>query len=263
MTELSMQARRLIDLARDEDEALPGVLRQVEQSLAARIAAGVGVGAIGMTVTKSAVGSAFSVMAGKVAVVSTMVAATAGAGWLISSASSLTQGERETVSDAPLRAPAELRAKAVTGPEPNVVQPIGVLQGRLPSPEASETLALDAKKSRSSAKLTRSPAPPKIESVAEAAPDQLQAETRDLRQAQRALRSGHPAEALTLLDQQDRRFPGGALAQERAAARVLALCLAGRTAEARLGAEHFEQKWPRSPLVARVQSSCKPRGNVP
>jgi hypothetical protein len=52
------------------------------------------------------------------------------------------------------------------------------------------------------------------------------------------------------------RFPSGALAEERDASRVLALCAAGRAAEARVIATDFLAKHPRSPAASRVRASC-------
>ena len=114
MTELSLQARRLIHLAHEEDEAAPGVLRRVEQSLAARIAAGVGVGLASATAAKSAVGAVFGVMAAKVGVVGTMVAATAGAGWLISTTFSRTHGQATGPTQAALHPQTQLGSTAAS-----------------------------------------------------------------------------------------------------------------------------------------------------
>jgi hypothetical protein len=86
--------------------------------------------------------------------------------------------------------------------------------------------------------------------------DLLFAETEALRSAQQALRDRKPRLALELLDKQDVRFRDGVLAQERAAARVLALCQSGRVAEAQAQAARFERLWPRSPLKGRVHSAC-------
>jgi hypothetical protein len=73
-----------------------------------------------------------------------------------------------------------------------------------------------------------------------------------------ALRDGRPARALALLDEQDRAFAAGALVEERAAARVFALCASGLVAAARSGAIAFVARYPRSVFRARVQSSCAP-----
>ena len=45
-------------------------------------------------------------------------------------------------------------------------------------------------------------------------------------------------------------------AEERAAASVLALCAAGRAADARAQADRFARRSPRSPLLARIAGSC-------
>ena len=79
-------------------------------------------------------------------------------------------------------------------------------------------------------------------------------EVKTMQEVDAALRSGDPSHALALVDQN-----GGtdsALKEERAAARVFALCQLGRKIEARAEAARFSQRWPRSPLAARVKSSC-------
>ncbi len=77
-----------------------------------------------------------------------------------------------------------------------------------------------------------------------------------LREAQRALRSGDPNRAISLVELQDRQFPMGTLTQERAATRVFALCSVGQVAQARRLARAFTRRWPRSPMLTRVQNSC-------
>jgi hypothetical protein len=84
----------------------------------------------------------------------------------------------------------------------------------------------------------------------------LTEESRGLSRVNQVLRAGSPASALALLDQQDREFAAGGLVAERAAARVLALCAAGRTAEAKAKADAFLREHADSPLRARVQGSC-------
>lgn len=84
----------------------------------------------------------------------------------------------------------------------------------------------------------------------------LSREARALSEVQRAVRDGRSSEALALLDQQDRDFPRGELRQERLAARVVALCAAGRASEARALAASFLVQAPRSPLAARMRTVC-------
>jgi hypothetical protein len=84
----------------------------------------------------------------------------------------------------------------------------------------------------------------------------LSREARALADVQRALREGRSAEALALLERQSQQFQGGALGQEREAARVVGLCAAGRVAEAHVAAERFLAANPSSPVAARIRSSC-------
>ncbi|AKF05678.1 hypothetical protein [Sandaracinus amylolyticus] len=112
------------------------------------------------------------------------------------------------------------------------------------------------------------PAPERAAPVRAASPDRVQpratgpardallAETALLREAHRALRAHDATRALALLDDHAARFPQGALREERAATRVLALCEAGLTAAARTEADRFLAAHPRSMHAARVRASC-------
>ena len=62
--------------------------------------------------------------------------------------------------------------------------------------------------------------------------DRLAEEVTIIARAETALRSGHPAVALEVLNEHERKFGNGLLAEERIAARAQALCALGRTAEA-------------------------------
>jgi len=83
-----------------------------------------------------------------------------------------------------------------------------------------------------------------------------EAERRALARVQHALRDGRFVEAIAGLDRDDRAFAGGALVEERAAARVLARCGSGETAEAQQLATAFVARYPGSPLRSRVLASC-------
>jgi hypothetical protein len=85
---------------------------------------------------------------------------------------------------------------------------------------------------------------------------ELDAESALLRRAQTELSAGRTDEALRLLAEHERSFSDGALREERAAGRVLALCQAGKAAEARALAEQFLRDNPSSPLAARVRGAC-------
>jgi len=70
------------------------------------------------------------------------------------------------------------------------------------------------------------------------------------------LREGDPGGALAALDEHERRFPNGKLAESRRVTRVLALCQAGRVAESRAERDRFLALYPHSPFSNRVRSAC-------
>lgn len=84
----------------------------------------------------------------------------------------------------------------------------------------------------------------------------LGAELALLRRAQESLRDGDAASALRFVGELDGTHPRGVLAAERDALRVLALCAAGRLAEARAATDRFRREHPGSPHAARVDASC-------
>jgi len=85
-------------------------------------------------------------------------------------------------------------------------------------------------------------------------------ETKLLREAQTSLGAGDAAAALARLDELGTRHPDGLLREERLAARIVALCAAGRIAEARREAERFLAEAPLSIHAARVRASCASTG---
>jgi hypothetical protein len=84
----------------------------------------------------------------------------------------------------------------------------------------------------------------------------LEQELALLNEAQAALRAHQPAQALAQLERHAQAFPTGFMAQERQAARALALCELGRKSEARALAAQFVRSWPASPLVSRMNEVC-------
>lgn len=84
----------------------------------------------------------------------------------------------------------------------------------------------------------------------------LEQELALLNEAQAALRAHQPAQALEQLERHAHEFPAGFMAQERQAARALALCALGRKGEARAQASEFVRSWPASPLVSRMNEVC-------
>jgi outer membrane protein assembly factor BamD (BamD/ComL family) len=82
------------------------------------------------------------------------------------------------------------------------------------------------------------------------------AEVRLLGDAQSEMRAGEPERALLLFDEHARRYPKGALGEERDAARIGALCALGRISEAREATDRFLRAAPLSPHAGPLRASC-------
>lgn len=87
--------------------------------------------------------------------------------------------------------------------------------------------------------------------------DSLPEEVRLLSRAEQQMNEGLAREALKTLADHERRFPAGALAEERMAARVQALCMLGRAAEARSDLARLGRAYPRSPQLERARQICR------
>ncbi len=174
-----------------------------------------------------------------------------------------------SISASVQRAPAIHKAPAAPLPEQPEAEP----------PEAAETERAGSALQNSAAPLPaaapiRSIQPPRVAPIPSEEPPEppasppeersapqaqsLMHESRGLLQVQVALGSGDASRALQLLDEQDQAFRGGILTQERAAARVIALCTAQRP-DAEAAKERFVSAYPGSPLVRRVSAACKNR----
>jgi hypothetical protein len=88
------------------------------------------------------------------------------------------------------------------------------------------------------------------------AADGLGEEVRLLSRAQQDLNDGRPARALKTLAEHEQRFPTGALAEERLAMRVQALCVQGRRAEANLDLTELSRAFPGSVHIAPARAAC-------
>lgn len=95
--------------------------------------------------------------------------------------------------------------------------------------------------------------PPKLRATRSVHPDRLSIELDLLSRATAALRGGDARGALEVLDQHQRRFPHGALTEERRIARAQALCNLGRVRE---GRKELEHQPPGTPAHARARQSC-------
>jgi hypothetical protein len=86
--------------------------------------------------------------------------------------------------------------------------------------------------------------------------DSLAKEVAMLSQASADLHAGRPAAALTVLDEHRRKFPHGALAQERTSARIQAMCALGWMKDAQAELARLARTSPNSPHLARARKAC-------
>jgi hypothetical protein len=235
MSPLSPQGRRLFELARGQDEPSEVARNRVARALSLKLAAGAAVTVAGSSAT------ALGAVIAKSALVLGISGALVGGGWV---AWRTFQPAPPAVESRPINhvvAPAPtIHEEAEPAWEPPTVR----------STKEPAKIPVYRRAARPA-----SPAEPSAHAAA-LPEDGLREETFALRLAQQALRDKDPEQALRLLDEQDRRFQAGLLPQERAAARVMALCQATRVEEARAQASRFERQWPRSPLLSRVRSAC-------
>jgi hypothetical protein len=271
MRDLSPDARRLLDEVAGSDG--PSVARRarVKKRLAAQLAAsGVALSAAQLAAAASGAQSAVltAAVAAKgalsVGTVALWLAGGALAGALVMVPMTLRNNEQVgSAASAPLRAQRvspttrELAAALPRGEPtpPTQNEATGALReeppsGVSPSPRregrpAALALGLGAEKRADGL----------------AAQPNVGAETALLESAQRELASGQGERALELLERHEAQFPNAALSEERAFARVIALCQLGRSVEARASAEAFLRLAPRSPLLPRLRNSCAFKGN--
>lgn len=240
MNELGPSARRLLDLARGEDDPDPSRRSRVAHALAAKMAAGTSVIAASAT-ARAWAGTLASSSVAKSTLIVGVTGALAAVGWL-------------ALRPVPTRAP----RPAIAWQAPPPARETSEAQEQTQQEDEKEPPRSRQAVPRINPKLVRSS--PKAELPASepttAAQDNLRDETQALRLAQRALREKTPQKAIELLDQQDRQFGKGLLQEERAAARILALCQAGRVEDARVHALRFERSWPRSALFGRIRFAC-------
>ena len=222
MTGLDQKAHRLVELARGGDDPSAAQLLSLHGAVAARIAAEGAIAVAGTSATAK-VASAGAYVKGLVAAAAI---ATGAAGFFA------LQSSDPPPTPAPVVRPAA---------------PLAALPAELPkAPEPAVEVPAPAE----------APAPPAR--AGKPSPGlRLKEEAALLAEVQGALRSGQASTALGKLENYDRRFPTGMLRAEADAARVFALCSAGRVDKARASAARFVQRYPSSPAAARVQAACK------
>jgi len=221
MTGLTREAHRLVELARSGDDPSAAQLLSLHGAVAARIAAEGASAASGTTATAK-VASAGAYVKGLVAAAAI---ATGAAGFFV------------------------LQSREQPPPVTPTLHPTARSAPPAETPPALPTTA-------PSSAPADAPVPP-ARAVKPSPGLRLQEEAALLAEVQGALRSGQSVAALTKLESYDRRFPAGMLRAEADAARVFALCAAGRVEKARAAAARFAQRYPSSPAAARVQAACK------
>lgn len=219
-TGLERKSHRLVELARSGDDPSAAQLLSLHGAIAARIAAEGALAASTTTTTGKAAGAGALV---KGLVVAGAVATGAAGFFALQPAEAPPPPVAHTARPAALRPAA---APPVVAPEP------------APPPSPADP-----------------PAPTRAPKAASNL--RLEDEAALLAEVQGALRSGQANVALGKLESYDRRFPGGMLRPEAEAARVFALCAAGKVERARSAAARFTTRFPSSPALARVQAACK------
>jgi hypothetical protein len=235
MPPLSPDAARLVDLARSVDQPSPRDEERIRGALAQRMVVGAAATATGLGATKLAAGIGLGKL---VVVVGLGSAAAAG---LYATYHQVTEPTTTLTLNVPSARAGRAPPSVSTTSQPE---------------ENRTTTALKEPPRTPLSDVRHGPRRPTAESAPTPTPDLLKAETAALREAQQALRTGDPGRALSLISQQNSRFSEGLLQQERAAARIMALCQLGRTAEARAEVVEFASRWPKSPLLARVRNAC-------
>jgi hypothetical protein len=160
------------------------------------------------------------------------------AGALIGGGAWLVRRSRATSSQ-PAAAPA---AATGAGARPAVAAPSALAVSAAPAPS---TLAHVTPIAARSAPIAKPSA---------AAPNSSLTEVQLLARAQAALAT-HPARALALTSEDGRRFPDGALVQEREVIAIQALSELGQHADAVLRARAFEKRFPHSAFQRKVRSA--------
>lgn len=149
-------------------------------------------------------------------------------------------GHATSLSPAPIATPTVIAPSSppvVSVPAPSAV----TTSSASPEPSASVPIAAVPSAARSAAR-----------------PDGAMDEVRTILRAKRALADGHPKDALTALEEHERTYPHGSLAEERDALRVLALCADGRATEGAAERAAFLRAHPLSAYGDRVRGACAP-----
>jgi hypothetical protein len=230
MSDLKSETRTLLELGRGGDEPSDLAVAMNRRKLTAKLgAAALATGAIAGSASQAAAASAGPWVSVKVIAL---------CGTLAVGGAALSVYMQRAAPTAPPAASVVVRKNAIrsiAAPATSATEPV---------PTPVEVMVPERSK----------PLPHASASVAGAR--SIQSELELIRAAQKHLHRSEARAALTLLAEHARRFPNGALAEEREASRVLALCQLGDAPGTREQAQRFVQRTPSSPFVDRVRASC-------
>jgi hypothetical protein len=280
MSDLSPEARELLKAARDDFEASAEDCSRIDRALTARLGLAAGALAAATTATSVRAGAAGAngpTVAGASGTTAALVVKCVATVLLVAAAvggvSIYRASRRDPALPPPVRvaeatphapmtvdtaatSPLATAAPVATAPVPS---PSVIARPSPSEPHLSQSMLVPIARSPATAAHTPSSllVTPEPSVGGLGSPDaMLGAETQLMRPADLALRTGDPARALELLDEHERRFPKGILAEERSAERVTALCALGRVDQAHTEATRFIATHADSPLVSRVSRSC-------
>jgi hypothetical protein len=259
MSELSQEARALIDSVSKLDDPSPDDRARVKQ----RVALSIGAAAFSaVAITELAGGTGPGVLGtlkaglwsttGKLALCAGVVGGALALGWPSGQTVPKTAGGRQQIASAelPLAAPAaQAREPVVADPPPDEAPSEPPELAASPAPERAPARARE----RAATERGQAAEPP---SGAAEPQSTLALELALLGDAQAALRAGQPEQALALARKHHARFPAGVLRDERLGIETLSECMLGRKDPART--EGFLRAAPDSPLAARVRKACGP-----
>lgn len=227
MSDLKPRTRALLDLGRAGDDPTDADMAENRRSLTARLgAAALAGGATAVSSTTASAAALGSAM--KIAVVFSLAVTGAMATVIVTRrpAPAVPSLASSAVSSAAIEPTAPVPPAPAPGPLPAPGDGVRTTDGVVAAPRASTSRG-------------------------------LKEELDLLREAQEDLHAGRPSQALERLAEHARKFPRGALWEEREASRVLALCQLGNVAAAHAQAERFIRRAPDSPFVERVRDACR------
>ena len=257
MSDLDPSEQSLLDSLREADEPTDADRERVRSAVLAKIALASGAAAATATTAKAASGAATSAGAATPSAgLAALMAAHGKAAVAVVALAGMGVGAWWVVQDRPASAPAEPAIDATVTSRPGKpatpATPASAVEANAPPEKAEPSPSEDTATTRASS------GPPAGAVRSRPDPDTggLDREMRLIGAAQQAMRQGDPGRALQLLDEHASEHPSGVLTEERAGARAIALCKAGRTTEGQSAAKRFLAKNPRSPLAARIRAAC-------